>query len=389
MINPENNNDQQAITNPPEEFLSYSEHMRQITESSNDSNKPATEIITYNSALERNSNEPLQTKINTLLREEIDYISNTFDIASLVIQANCPRLSIMNWKPGQKSYILFGKEKIEQHDHGAMWAFYSPMFQVNADTMDNEWNVDKTIHCSEKTSDHDLSHELLHALSSSPEINFDENGVASYKSGLSIKSINKQRQVVDKSHDAIGLTEGLTELLAERIEPPKSPQYTYAQAKRIANILLSPFNNELAQAYFSTKSEDIKNFFRDFDDRQNSISSKELINLDPEAKFITTSLLKGCVEYTLSFCENPKQQQIEKERLQPIVKEILRKNWNAPNGIGDYIKAKRQFRNNPNIESLNIKLQSLQSLNTELTNIPESVTNYDSYESYILEIIGF
>ena len=34
-------------------------------------------------------------------------------------------------------------------------------------------------------------------------------------------------------------------------------------------------------------------------------------------------------------------------------------------------------------------MQSLQSSNIELANAPESITNYDSYESYILEEIGF
>ena len=114
-----------------------------------------------------------------------------------------------------------------------------------------------------------------------------------------------------------------------------------------------------------------------------------MINLHKEAQYININLLKGCVEYALSFCESPEQQQMEKERLRPIIKQVLRKNWNGPNGIGDYIKAKRQFRNNPNIESLNKKVQSLQSLNAELEGIPESVTNYDSYESYILGAISF
>ena len=263
------------------------------------------------------------------------------------------------------------------------------MFQVDANIADNVWKIDKTIHCSEKTSDHDLSHELLHTLSSSQRVYFNENGVTLYKTGLSVKFMNKQKQVVNKSYDAVGLTEGLTELLAEKIEPSKSPQYTYAQAKRIANILLSPFNDKLAQAYFSNKLEDVEEFFNDFDNRQKRVSSKELINLDPETKYVTINLLRGCIEYALSFCGSPEQQQMEKERLRPIIKQVLRKNWNASNGIGDYVKAKRQFRNNPNIESLNKKIQSLQSLNTELEGIPESVTNYDSYESYILETISF
>ena len=86
--------------------------------------------------------------------------------------------------------------------------------------------------------------------------------------------MNKQKQVVNKSYNAIGLTEGLTELLAEKIEPSKSPQYTYAQAKRIANILLSPFNDKLAQAYFSNKLEDVEEFFNDFDNRQKASPQK-------------------------------------------------------------------------------------------------------------------
>lgn len=137
MINPENSKNQRVTVNPQEKYLSYSEHMRQIVESNDDTSKPATEIITYDSALERNNNESFRTKLNTLLQKEIDYISSTFGIASSIIQAGCPHLSIINWKTGQKSYILFGKEKIEQHDHRAMWAFYSPMFQVDANIADN------------------------------------------------------------------------------------------------------------------------------------------------------------------------------------------------------------------------------------------------------------
>ena len=386
MINPENSKNQRVTVNPQEEFLSYSEHMRQIAESKDDISKPTTEIITYNSALEHSDNESFRTRIDALLQKEIDYISSTFGIATLVVRTNCPRLFVVGWKQGQKSYVLFGKEKIEKHDHGDMLAFYRPMFQVNANTMDDEWSIDQTIHCSEEVLDHDLAHELLHALSSSSKIYFNENGIAAHKSGLSIKYTNKQQQIVDESYDATGLNEGLTELLAERIEPPKSPQYTYAQAKRIADILLSPFNNKLAQAYFSDNPEDVKEFFNDFDNRQKSVSSKELINLHKEVKYITINLLKGCVEYALSFCESPEQQQMEKERLRPIIKQVLRKNWYID--IKDYIKAKQRYKNYRKIHFLD-EIQSRQSRNTELTDIPESVTDFDSYESYILETINF
>ena len=64
MINPENSKNQRVTVNPQEEFLSYSEHMRQIAESKDDISKPTTEIITYNSALEHSDNESFRTRID-------------------------------------------------------------------------------------------------------------------------------------------------------------------------------------------------------------------------------------------------------------------------------------------------------------------------------------
>ena len=152
-------------------------------------------------------------------------------------------------------------------------------------------------------------------------MHFDENGIGYDKVGLSIQGYNRDDELVDASMDAKGLNEGVTELLTTQMLSSAS-RYTYQVY--IANILNGNMKNSLIQAYFSKDEGAFKSFLEEFDKRQSTVSSEKLVELKNGIQFrVDTQLLRGCLEYTLSYCNNMEELTAERKRLLPIFKSMM------------------------------------------------------------------
>jgi len=139
--------------------------------------------------------------------------------------------------------------------------------------------------------------------------------------GLSIQGYNRDDKLVDVSMDASGLNEGITELLTTQMLGSVS-RYTYQV--HIANILNGNMDNSLIQAYFSKDEDAFKSFLEEFNKRQSAVSFKNLVELKNGIQFrVDTQLLRGCLEYTLSYCNNMEELTAERKRLLPIFKSMM------------------------------------------------------------------
>jgi hypothetical protein len=197
-------------------------------------------------------------------------------------------------------------------------AFYT---KKNQEFDSEKWSFENAIYVDEKNFKNELVHELFHFLSAKTEMYFDENGIGYDKIGVSIQGYNRDDELVDDSMDAKGLNEGITESLTTQMLN-SVPRYTYQV--HIVNILNGNRDNSLIQAYFSEDERAFKNFLQEFDKRQSTVSSKKLVELKNGIQFrVDTQLLKGCLEYTLSYCNNMEELTAERKRLLPIFKSMM------------------------------------------------------------------
>ena len=124
---------------------------------------------------------------------------------------------------------------------------------------------------------------------------------------------------------ASGLNEGITELLAQKLDNVSTLRNAYAYQVFLADILVSDKNHSLIRAYFSTDEKDFRDFLSEFDKRQSTISSNNLIELLRNDSFnkMNKDLFKGCIEYTLSFCSSKEEFETEKSRLVKIIEKMV------------------------------------------------------------------
>lgn len=241
------------------------------------------------------------------------------------------------------------------------------------DVKENTKEITSAIYVSDSNSKHTSAHELFHALSSNTEIIYDENGKGYNKMGLKIIGYDKDDNVLDTSLKADALNEGITEMLAMKFDNSKQTQgydvYTY-----ITDILNVDTDNSLLNSYFSNDVEVFKNFLNEFDNKQTSISSKELVSMSSKENLSFDKMLrvvKACTEYSMSFCKTIEEFNIQKERLNSIFSN-MRDNVNIMEN-SDEIEI---FQNN-----INATLKSLQ-LRIDAVNVSfEKFTLSDIIES--------
>lgn len=150
---------------------------------------------------------------------------------------------------------------------------------------------------------HTYIHELLHALSSIQDYQFDENGITITKTGTKIDYINKKFDSVpvEENLSADGLNEGVTEALATFIDG--KPDYSvYPLQTPIAELLLTS-NSLLLNAYFSHDLSRLEAFYTDLEEKQNIITREDIYSLSANKLSIeqVSKLVIGAISYNRAY----------------------------------------------------------------------------------------
>ena len=153
-------------------------------------------------------------------------------------------------------------------------------------------------------TDHQLVHELLHAISSKHINYFDGDGIVYTKTGTKIDYFDRNLNDASKENNlsSDGLNEGITELLASIITNEYTGNYPHMVV--IAKLLMMS-NDNLINAYFSHDLKDLEKFYTDLEEKQKVITREDLCkfnskDVDDE---LTTKILVGSIEYNKS-CGN-------------------------------------------------------------------------------------
>lgn len=279
-------------------------------------------ITLYDADLNIVESTERKERIADTLQKEIDFISTNFGVDRDFLQKRVDNLAAVEWKvrtPHKVQYM--GEVKTVNGGRNAA-AFFAKKSQTYKD---GHWDFENAVYFDDRVSPHTLDHKLLHALSANTEINFGESDIGWDKGGLNVSGYNRQDEKVDDTMFAEGLNEGVTELLAAKFDGA-TPD-VYLPQVYVADLLISPNNPKLVQAYFAEDKEVFRGFLDDFDARQKSIQSSRLTGLSKSAIIdIDDDLLRGCVEYTISHCETVEQLTAERQRLLPIFNKIISHN---------------------------------------------------------------
>lgn len=173
----------------------------------------------------------------------------------------------------------------------------------------DNWKFTNGVILRKSNSSHNISHELFHALSKN-NILESENGVFYDKTGVKIIGYNENGDEVDESLNADFLNEGITEMLTNEFCNEKEV-VAYPFATYIAK-LLTTHDDELLQAYFSKEKSDFKKFLNDFDNKQSTISSNELVEINSKTILSDDemfNLVNACVTYGINSIDNIEKRQ--------------------------------------------------------------------------------
>jgi len=272
----------------------------------------------YNRELEQIENPELHAKVGSIIEKQIEFLVQTYGVDEKLLQDKVERLAIVERHAADATYFVeYNGEKKELPNSRSAAAFVTRKKQ---EYDGDKWSFESGIYMSDTNGEHKVIHELFHFLSQKQQMEFDENGIGYTKSGISMSGYDRQENLVDNSINAEGLNEGITELLATKFDIGSNPE-AYDFQTYIADILISEHHNSLVKSYFSEDEKDFGKFLDEFDKQQNTISSKKLIEMSTDGQPIAdTKLLKGCLEYALSFCKDIDELKAERKRLLPIFK---------------------------------------------------------------------
>lgn len=274
----------------------------------------------YNRELEEIDNQERQDRIASIVKSQIEFLVQTYGIDEKCLQDKAEGLAVVERHSSDATYFAEYKGEKKELPNSRTAAAFVTMKKQEYDG--DKWNFENGVYMSDANSEHKIIHELFHFFSQKQQMRFDENGVGYAKSGVSISGYDREDNLVDSSLNANGLNEGITELLATKIDTGSKPEGYDFQAY-IADILISNQHNSLLEAYFSDDEKDFQNFLEEFDKQQKTISSKKLIGMSKNGQIVAdTELLKGCLEYALSFCKDMDELKAERKRLLPIFRNM-------------------------------------------------------------------
>lgn len=301
----------------------------------------------YNRELEQIQNAERENRIQEIAEKNISFLVEKYGIDEDFLMKRLEKLSVVERK-GKTHFVIQNGEKFEINSN-------APASFVTKKDMEfdgNKWSFENAVYTSDNNGNHTITHELFHFLAENTEMDFDTNGIGYDKRGVSIDGYDREDGKVDVGMKASGLNEGITEMLAMEVDGMDAPA-TYESQVYLAAILVNSQDNALINAYFSEDSRNFKKFLEDFDTRQSVTSSKKLVSLSTISDgVIDVELLKGCLEYSLSFCQNMEQLTNERKRLLPIFKsmsmsnglniEFSDENFDVKHFFSDMMSTKRQ-----------------------------------------------
>lgn len=277
----------------------------------------------YNRELTEIQDEETKTRIEQIIRKQIEFLVSTYGIDRQMLEDKLENLSIVEYsKKEDKTYFKKVNKEIRELPIGDKVAAFCGQIEQNYTDnrclLNNAVFIDKSF--SNLAFEHTFSHEFFHYLSDDTEMTLNDNNEAMYKSGINIGKYDKDDNLI--SEDSRGLNEGITELLAVKQTGVHGGEYNIPV--KIADILIGNNNKSLINAYFSGDKSQIQKFYDDFDKRQTSTSSEQLKSIPSKSSYFTldVNLLKGCIEYTISFCKNMEELTAERKRLLPIFKSM-------------------------------------------------------------------
>ena len=169
-------------------------------------------------------------------------------------------------------------------------------------TNDDELNITPGVVMRKKFNNHQLIHEILHAMSSRQHNLYNEDGITYTKTGTKIdyydKSLNDYPHEKNLSSD--GLNEGITEYLASLLTNEYNGNYA---PQVVISSLFMASNNKLLNAYFMNECSGIEKFYDDVEERQNLITRQDFINLTSKGYDfdLISKLIVAGIEYNKSY----------------------------------------------------------------------------------------
>lgn len=275
----------------------------------------------YNRDLEQIKSKSRESRMQSLVEEVIDFLNNEYGIDRQILQEKAKEISFVERKPNETHFVEYNGQKEEVTTGKEAASFVTHKSQIYNK---RQWTFENAIYTSDINSNHTIKHELFHYFSGKLNMEFNDNNIGYDKSGVEIQGYDIEDNLVDSSINAKGLNEGITELLAQKLDKVSTLGNNYAYQVSVADILISNKDKSLIKAYFSENEKDFRSFLEKFDKRQAIISSNDLVNMLASDTFdnLNKDLFKGCIEYTLSFCATKEEFDIEKSRLLSIVENV-------------------------------------------------------------------
>lgn len=268
----------------------------------------------YNRELEQIENKEREKRILTIAEKNISFLVKEYGIDENILRHRLEKMSVVE-RTGGTHFVVKNGERHEIKS-GAPASFVT---KKDMEFNGEKWTFENAIYTNDNNGDHTIAHEIFHILSENTEMDFNEKDIGYDKRGISITGYTKQEdREADLSLNATGLNEGITEMLAMQVDEANVPA-TYDNQVYLAQILINSRDNSLIRAYFSNNSKQFRRFLNEFDQRQSVISSKKLVSLSIISDgLIDVEMLKGCLQYSLSFCKDMEQLTNERKRLLPI-----------------------------------------------------------------------
>lgn len=278
----------------------------------------------YNRDLELIENREREKRVTELAEKNISFLVENYGINENVLRKRFEKMALVE-RVGKTHFAVQNGEKHEIQSNAPA----SFCAKKNMDFDGEKWTFENGLYTSDNNSNHTITHELFHILSENTEMNYNEKGIGYDKRGVSITGYNKDDDDDDDKDLGIkanGLNEGITEMLAMQVDGMYTPQ-VYTPQVYLAQILVNSQENSLIEAYFSNDIIKFQNFLDEFNKRQSIISSDKLVTLSMNScEDMNIDILKGCLQYSLSFCKNIEQLKEERNRLLPVFKS-MKNNW--------------------------------------------------------------
>ena len=270
----------------------------------------------YNRELEEIQNEDKEKNIQSIAEKNIVFLIKKYGIDEHFLRERLEKLAVVE-REGKTHFVVKNGIRYEIQSESPA-AFVTKKSQV----FDGQkWHFENGVYINDTNGEHVITHEMFHYFSANTEMDFDVDGIGYDKKGISIAGYNREDEDVNVGLNANGLNEGITEMLAMQVDQISTP-FVYEKQVYLASILTNSQDNSLITAYFSSDKSQFNNFLKDFDRRQAIISSEKLVSLSTEYGAMDVEILKGCLEYSLSFCNDMDKLKEERNRLLPIFKNM-------------------------------------------------------------------